>query len=556
MKKLIATILMLALALSCSMLIACDSNSDEHKHTFATKWTSDETHHWHASTCGHKDQIRQKAAHSYDEDDNCTVCGLFNPNHEHEFSSQWNSDETYHWKTATCIHTDEIGRKAEHTWDNGVITTPATCTEEGVKTFTCTECDKTRIEIADALGHDEVLHEAQAATCTEIGWETYVTCSRCDYTTYEEITALGHTYADNWSSNSTHHWHEATCEHTDEVSGRAEHNYDDDNICTICGYLLSYTRVNASDTPTANGEYILFGSYPQSKVTDSGLTMTLTSLAGTLPTSSNSYDWTSYGYYVSGSVSNYMWYQDMTYNEEQYRAVYFTSYRPYRTTYSSSTGYTYQDDNGYVTSTVYVFKYEPIKWRILIEESGKAFLLCEMIIDSREHYISSNGSARTIDGQTVYENNYKYSTIRAWLNDTFYNTAFNSLQQQIIEVTEVDNSVSSTMYSSNSYACENTQDKIFLPSAQEITTSEYGFATSTSTDDTARRKKTTAYAQCQGAYTSTSSSYLGNGVWWLRSPRSYYRGDARYVRGGGYVLDYDLVFSTNYGVCPALWITL
>ena len=43
-----------------------------------------------------------------------------------------------------------------------------------------------------ALGHDLVHHEAQAATCTEIGWDAYDTCSRCDYTTYVEIPATGH----------------------------------------------------------------------------------------------------------------------------------------------------------------------------------------------------------------------------------------------------------------------------------------------------------------------------------------------------------------------------
>ena len=46
--------------------------------------------------------------------------------------------------------------------------------------------------VIPALGHGLVPHEAQAATCTEIGWGAYDTCSRCDYTTYEEIPALGH----------------------------------------------------------------------------------------------------------------------------------------------------------------------------------------------------------------------------------------------------------------------------------------------------------------------------------------------------------------------------
>lgn len=41
-----------------------------------------------------------------------------------------------------------------HTWDNGVVTTPATCTGAGVKTYTCTTCGETKTEAIAALGHD------------------------------------------------------------------------------------------------------------------------------------------------------------------------------------------------------------------------------------------------------------------------------------------------------------------------------------------------------------------------------------------------------------------
>ncbi len=69
----------------------------------------------------------------------------------------------------------------------------ATCTEIGWNAYvTCSRCDYTTYEGISALGHDEVNHNAKAAACTEIGWDAYVTCSRCDYTTYEEISALGH----------------------------------------------------------------------------------------------------------------------------------------------------------------------------------------------------------------------------------------------------------------------------------------------------------------------------------------------------------------------------
>ena len=82
----------------------------------------------------------------------------------------------------------------------------ATCLTAGNgEYYTCSICNKvysdaegtleTTVEdcTIPALGHDEVSHEAKAATCTAIGWDAYVTCSRCDYTTYEEIEALGHT---------------------------------------------------------------------------------------------------------------------------------------------------------------------------------------------------------------------------------------------------------------------------------------------------------------------------------------------------------------------------
>ncbi len=373
--------------------------------------------------------------------------------------------------------------------------------------------------------HQYAVTETVPATCTEQGYDLY-TCT-CGSTDKRNFTAmLPHTYVNN--------------------------------VCTECGQEKPYKRIDASGNKDETGDYILFGSYPQSEVTNSTLTSALNNLAGSLPTSSNAQAWTSYGYYVNGSVSNYMWYIDIEYAGETYRGVYFTSYRPYYTGNSSSASNTYQDDNGYTTSNVYWFRYEPIKWRILTEENGKAMLLCEMLIDSQEYYNST--SNRTVDGKTVYANNYEYSNIRAWLNDNFYNTAFNDLQKQIIQLTTVDNSAASTtdtggnITQATSYACKNTEDYIFLLSEKEVTTAAYGFA-SYNTDDTARQKKTTDYAKCQGAYTATGS-YAGNGWWWLRSPYYYYSYIACDVDFNGYADFNYIVYYTLVGVCPALWIAL
>ncbi|MBR2481093.1 MAG: hypothetical protein IKB56_07315, partial [Clostridia bacterium] len=241
---------------------------------------------------------------------------------------------------------------------------------------------------------------------------------------------------------------------------------------------------------------------------------------------------------------------------EKYRGVYFTSYRPYHTTIASSSSRSYQDDNGYSTGNVYWFKYEPIKWRILSEGSGKALILAELILDSQEFYPSTN--SRTENGTTIYANNWEYSTIRKWLNETFYNVAFNDLQKALIVATELNNKTTAPDGSSNSYAtCQNnTTDKVFLLSYKDILNTFYGFSFSSSNYDTARRKQTSDYAQVQGASTSTSSSYLGTGYWWLRSPYNLSSFYASLVGNDSRVDGIGNVSETYFGVVPALTIML
>lgn len=298
-----------------------------------------------------------------------------------------------------------------------------------------------------------------------------------------------------------------------------------------------------------DGNVIYFGSYPQTKITDNTITTALVNRMGAKPTPSDSGSWISYKYYINWSnTADFMWYKDLEYNGEKYRGVYFTQYRPYYTTTGSSTGNSYQDDNGFYTSTVYWFKYEPIKWRILEEKDGKAFLLCDIAIDSQEYYPSNSTSSFNHNGGNGYANNYALSNIRKWLNETFYNTAFNDLQKELVQVTKVDNSVASTGYSSNQYACADTNDKVFLLSYKEATTYM--------TSSTARRMKSTDYAKSQGCWQSTDSSYKGNCWWWLRSPSSSSSSIARNVGSDGDIDSDYSVFNTFYGVVPALWIRL
>ncbi len=82
----------------------------------------------------------------------------------------------------------------EHTWDKGTVTKAATCTEKGVKTYTCTVCKETKTEDIAINTENHTWDEGvvtTAATCTEAGEETFK-CTGCKETTTEPIKALGH----------------------------------------------------------------------------------------------------------------------------------------------------------------------------------------------------------------------------------------------------------------------------------------------------------------------------------------------------------------------------
>lgn len=79
----------------------------------------------------------------------------------------------------------------------------ATCTEAGsyeavVYCSVCNEELSRTTETVEALGHTLTAVEAQAATCTEDGWNAYEKCEVCDYTTFEAVAATGHTPAEEW----------------------------------------------------------------------------------------------------------------------------------------------------------------------------------------------------------------------------------------------------------------------------------------------------------------------------------------------------------------------
>ena len=146
---------------------------------------------------------------SYDEVVYCTVCNK-------ELSR-------------TTVKTEAKG----HKWNEGKITTEPTCTEEGMKTFECTVCGKTKTEKVSAWGHDwnEDFTVDKEATCEETGLKS-IHCKRCDER--KEITTIpakGHVKGEVKIENVT----ESTC----EKGG----SYDEVVYCTVCNKELSRTTV-------------------------------------------------------------------------------------------------------------------------------------------------------------------------------------------------------------------------------------------------------------------------------------------------------------------------
>lgn len=434
-----------------------------------------------------------------------------------------------------------------------------------------------------ALGHDKERHDPCEATCTEDGyWGSYYTCKRegCDYSSkvdrYVE-KALGHKlkHCEAKQADCLPGWDEYDecqregCDYNTkvEIPANGKHSYVCD-VCTTCNELnpVRYTR---------DGNYIYFGHWPQTCERDENVVAKLNEMAGTPPLprdKENPYNWESH------EGTTYMWQKIVIYNGTKYLGVQMNEYR------ASGIDALYDDitDNGYYRLNVYWFKYEPIKWRILTTSANSAFIMSDIALDffsmqpdrkseiRDDLYASYNNSPGVPDG--TYANNWEYSFIRSWLNETFYNEVFNDLQKEIIKTTRLDNSARSCNpdeypkyygYAENAgknkYAdqCNDTDDKIFLLSLRDVTTTAYGFNKDVKAEDPARNLKASDFAKFHGvSMGNTQKDYV---TWYTRSPslavgNQGYTTFVLYRDNKGVINSPDLI--AEGGVVPALWITL
>ena len=86
-------------------------------HTYATEWSTNETNHWNAATCGC--DVKANDAKHVDEnkDGNCDECKYVIC--DHSPVDAWSSDETYHWKETDCKDCNvDVALKGEHADEN------------------------------------------------------------------------------------------------------------------------------------------------------------------------------------------------------------------------------------------------------------------------------------------------------------------------------------------------------------------------------------------------------------------------------------------------------
>lgn len=200
----------------------------------------------------------------------------------------------------------------------------------------------------------------------------------------------------------------------------------------------------------------------------------------------------------------------------------------------------YKDSDG--TSMMYsggkYYKKEPIKWRVLSVDGNDALIVADQNLDTQPFH-NQNCSEITWEG----------SSIRQWLNNDFYSTAFIEEEQNAILSTTVlteDNPQYGTANGAD------TTDKIYLLSAEEVRNKSYGFAMYHEKDSQTRQVKNTAYAGARGAWADDA----GNGWWWQRSLGSFpfnavYTGSGGVVDCSGYI-----VVNEGGGVRPAMHLNL
>lgn len=193
----------------------------------------------------------------------CEVCHAeYGDPLAHDWDTEWTTTETQHWHKCKRTGCEAKKDEADHT-----VGTAATCTAKAV----CAVCNAEYGE-KDPENHDLEEHAAKAPTCTEIGWDAYVTCKRggCTYTTYQEKAALGHDWDTEWTTSETQHWHKCKRTGCNAKNAESDHTVGTAATCTakaVCAACnAEYGEKNAENHTETTYRYETNGDGTHKKI--------------------------------------------------------------------------------------------------------------------------------------------------------------------------------------------------------------------------------------------------------------------------------------------------
>ena len=151
-----------------------------------------ENHSWNAGKVTTKATCTEEGEKTF----TCSICG--DEKTEKVSATGHQHTEIRNKKEATCKETgysgdtwckdcgkkilsgQTIAKTENHSWNAGKVTTKATCTEEGEKTFTCSICGDEKTEKVSATGHQHTeIRNKKEATCKEEGYSGDTWCKDC-----------------------------------------------------------------------------------------------------------------------------------------------------------------------------------------------------------------------------------------------------------------------------------------------------------------------------------------------------------------------------------------
>lgn len=172
---------------------------------------------------------------------------------------------------------------------------------------------------------------------------------------------------------------------------------------------------------------------------------------------------------------------------------------------------------------------EEIEWIVLDQKDGQILLISKYCIDSQLY------------NSTLEPVTWEYSSLRKWLNETFFDAAFTQEEQNRICTVENENpDLSATSADSG----RTTTDRIFILSKEEATQLFRSYS--------ARQAAPTAYAMAEGAYQNPNNRM---GWWWLRTSGNSAKRVCYVTTGGDIGSDSRDVTRWDAGVRPVMWIS-